>query len=195
MNEPRRKIALDYDGVIVDTNRAKAHWIEMNLGLRIPPGRCNRTECVPRIGITEYERMAKVVYGEQASLEALPVRGAQKVIGALSRHWGIYVLTQRDDERVKWATYWLEQNGLDSFIQDVIAAGDTPKLSWTERIGARAILDDDIRHLATQELVEADRYHFAPSLRISCRTDGPIFHVRTWHAFATCMSLAGELSP
>ena len=64
-------IAIDYDGTIADTNREKVQWIAAQLGKQVPPWMCNRTDCVPLIGLDAYEKMGGVIYEEERTLQAV----------------------------------------------------------------------------------------------------------------------------
>ena len=53
----RSMFSVDFDGVIANTNNVKSKWIRSHLDIDVPPTYCDRTSCVSRIGLSEYERM------------------------------------------------------------------------------------------------------------------------------------------
>lgn len=84
MESPEKPgIALDYDGVIADTNSVKSRWIRRHLRWDVPPWETDRTYCARHIGIGTYLRMAPEAYGWRASLAARAVPGARRALRAL----------------------------------------------------------------------------------------------------------------
>jgi putative restriction endonuclease len=73
-------IGIDFDGTIADTNQVKAQWIKKKLGIDLPPPKCDRSQCVPIIGLDNYEKMAAFVYDEAGTHAAPPVSGALKAL-------------------------------------------------------------------------------------------------------------------
>ena len=78
-------VAIDYDGTIADTNRQKVKWIRARLGIDVEPWQCNRTDCVPLIGIEAYEEMGREIYERESSLAAPEVPGALGALRGLAR--------------------------------------------------------------------------------------------------------------
>lgn len=140
--------AIDYDGTIADTNLVKSKWIRRRTGRRVPPWKCSRTACVPIIGLDAYEEMANYVYERESSLAAEPVPGALEAIGTLARWGEVHLVSARPRRRIEFAREWLLRHGVaESISRYHTSAEGTDKLTLCTRIGARWLIDDDVRHL------------------------------------------------
>lgn len=186
-----RLLAIDYDGVIADTNSMKSEWIGINLGLDIPPWKCDRTHCVPLIGERPYDDMGDFVYGGEASSQANPVPGALQGIKRLVHlGWEVHVITARDEDRIEWARSWLDDHGLKSNIVGISSSNGSRKLDIAETIGAAALLDDDLRHLVDIPKDKVRTWYLARNLRVTDKTVQGIIHVRNWR---TVVRFASEI--
>lgn len=142
------KFGIDYDGVIADTNRVKAQWIKKNLGLRVQPWKTDRTQCVPIIGLNNYERMSQEVYGEKLSLKAPLVPGVRKALSHLHQKGKIFIVTSRTPERVGYAQKCLKKHNLDKFINGFYSfTEEGSKGTIALRYNLDFLIDDDLRHL------------------------------------------------
>jgi uncharacterized HAD superfamily protein len=142
--------ALDYDGVIADTNAVKAKWIKDHLGKEVPLYLCDRTSCVPVIGEDQYDRMANEVYEEQLSLEAKPALGVRQSLKILSHYGQIYVISSRSKRQILYAEEWLKRNKLSKFIHSILSKGPKSKVSWAKSLDCKVLIDDDERHLVSE---------------------------------------------
>lgn len=146
-------VAIDYDGTIADTNRQKMIWIHANLGIEVEPWQCNRTDCVPLIGREAYERMGMDIYERECSLRAPEVPGALDALCRLSAGASLHVVTARPPRIMAFAREWLQKRGIDGCVEDVVSSEGTSKSEICARIGARFLIDDDVRHLQDAEPV------------------------------------------
>lgn len=147
--EDRPGIALDYDGVIADTNSLKSRWIRRHLGRRVPPWETDRTICVRLIGIENYMRMAPEVYGWEASLKARPVPGVRRALRALAAHSRVYVMTARAGAMLRGCRAWMRKRGLERFVRGYLVGGRAEgvgKVALCAKLGIQALVDDDERH-------------------------------------------------
>jgi hypothetical protein len=159
-------IALDYDGVIADTNQIKSDWIAENLGLDVPPWLCDRTECVPIIGLENYNRMSPIVYGREASLRAQPVPGALEAVRALQRTYRLIIVTARTTEQIQWTREWLRQQRVEDAFGDILSSsGGIAKAEIVRQIGAIALIEDDVRHLLKWPEIRFVRIHLSPHVQ------------------------------
>lgn len=140
-------IAIDYDGVVADTNRVKSQWIGTHLDIEIPPSLCNRSDCVPLIGESSYERMAAEVYERDATLAAPAVKGAKRALEMLADRWRLLLVTARTQERLSYAAQWLAKHQLHHLFADLRSSEGTRKTDIALGVGAAVLVDDDIRHL------------------------------------------------
>ena len=145
------KIAVDYDGTIADTNLVKSEWLKRNMGIDVPPWRCDRTLCEAIIGKEKYDEMAKYVYGRELSLGASEVRGAREALKQLKELGSIFVLTARNIETLQWAEMWLAENGVNDNVDEVISSLGQPKLKLCQQYGIKVLIDDDQRHIFEEE--------------------------------------------
>jgi len=176
-------IAIDYDGVIADTNQLKADWIRENLGVSISPGLCDRTRCVKHIGVEAYNRMAKVVYDREYSLQAQPLAGLKSAIPALAKLFRLIILSTRDNSNIRWVNEWLYSYGLYEQFTDIVSSYQKQKLGIASELRATALLDDDIRHLRVSGFLSVRRFHFDRDLFEDIQREGQIVHVKSWTAF------------
>lgn len=144
-------IALDYDGVIADTNSVKSRWIRRHLRRDIPPWETDRTNCIRLIGIEDYLRMSPEAYGWTASLGARPVPGARRALRALAARCRVTLLTARSGAMLRGCKAWLRRNGLDRFVDGFLTGGRAKgggesKTALCARHGIRVLVDDDERH-------------------------------------------------
>ncbi len=116
------RFAVDYDGVVADTNNMKREWIKEGQGLEVPAWRCDHTSCVPEI-LTEkqYQEMAEIVYGKDWSFKARPVPGAITGLFDLARIGAVYIVTARLPERLQWVREWLRRHALETVISRLIS--------------------------------------------------------------------------
>jgi hypothetical protein len=147
----RPGVALDYDGVIADTNSVKSRWIRRHLRRDVPPWETDRTNCVRLIGIEDYLRMAPDAYGWRASLAARPVPGARRALRTLAARCRVYLLTARWGSMLRGCRAWLRRNGLDRHIEGYLTGGHANgqgegKAALCAKHGIRALVDDDERH-------------------------------------------------
>ena len=141
-------IAIDYDGVVADTNALKVQWIQEHLGIDVPNYLCDRTSCVPLIGKDNYEIMGSQVYESSASADAPLVEGAADALKTLASNGPLYLLSARTDQRLLYARTWLERHGLADLFEALVPAPKQPKLDVASELGCKVLVDDDARHLS-----------------------------------------------
>jgi hypothetical protein len=144
-------IAIDFDGTIADTNAEKAAWIERHLGLRLPPCKCNRTDCLPLVGARDYARMADELYGREATMRTAEVPGALMALRTVAGIGDLFVVTARSVERMEFAREWLESRGL--LVWGLRTCEGSTKAAVCAEVRAGVLVDDDLRHL--RELADA----------------------------------------
>jgi len=121
-NEPEFNIALDYDGVISDTNSLKSDWIKKNLRINIPPWKCSYSSLVPEImDEKKYNEMVKVIYCKEILLNTQPVHGAIEGLHALSEIGAVYIVTARPRKRLSWTIEWLKRYNIYTVIKDIFS--------------------------------------------------------------------------
>lgn len=186
-------IALDYDGVIADTNQVKSEWIAEHLGMDVPPWLCDRTECVPIIGLENYAQMSPVVYGREASQRARPLPGAVEAIQSLRRTCRLAIVTARTAEQIQWVREWLAHQGIEDAFEGVYSSsGGMAKADIVRRLGAIALVEDDVRHLLQAPETRFARIHLAPHQEGASSHPG-IAVARDWAAaLAMLESLCAE---
>jgi phosphoglycolate phosphatase-like HAD superfamily hydrolase len=183
----KEAIALDYDGVIADTNQVKSDWIAQNLSLEVPPWLCNRTECVPIIGLENYNRMSPIVYGREASLRARPMTGVLEAVQALRQTYRLAIVTARTEEQIEWTREWLAQQGIEGVFESIhSSSGGIAKADIVRQLGAIALIEDDIRHLLKALDVRFARIHLVPHGEGEASHPG-IVTVRDWMTLVTAL--------
>lgn len=155
-------LGIDYDATIADTNSVKAAWILDNLGLDVSPCQCDRTSCVPIIGLENYEAMSSVVYERDHTLAALPIAGALDALRTLSIYSRVYIITARPPYRIAFAKTWLERHGAADTISNIFSSAASDKQSLCREHGVNVLVDDDVRHLVRLSEQGASAILFKP---------------------------------
>jgi uncharacterized HAD superfamily protein len=138
---------VDFDGVVADTNTRKAAWILTTLGSAISPDQCNRSACVPLIGVEAYNRLADWAYSPEATLTTTPVRGAAAALRSLSKSHRVVIVTARGETNRSAVETWLDSQQLRADVSSIESSAGTTKLAIARACRASWLLDDDIRHL------------------------------------------------
>lgn len=186
MRNPLR-IAIDYDGTIADTNEVKASWIKQHLGIEVPSWKCDRTSCIPIIGVANYELMGEFVYGEEATAKTKPVSGAIQAMGTLSDLASLFVVTNRRTSNITFAQKWLKAQSIATLVQAVMSSAQRSKARICADLGISLLLDDDIRHLVAAENTELEVVLFKPGSDEDCLPGG-VKRVRTWQEFVALLT-------
>lgn len=183
MSQKNRKIiCLDFDGVIANTGQIKSQWIATELGIRVPPEHCARTQCIPRIGLNNYNRMAEYVYSRETSLLTKPMPGSISSIVQLSLQARLFIITARTEMHSRWMEEWLHLYEIHDKFEDIITTAVTGKTKIAIQLGASAIVDNDERHFEESKQSKLQKYHFALFIRKSYIyiEDKDIIRVRNW---------------
>lgn len=151
------RFAIDFDGTIADTNRAKAAWALEHLGTVIAPWDCDRTSCLPIIGPDAYARMADCVFERESTMRTDPVPGAAEALRWLSERGEVHVVTARQPERMAYARQWCEDRRLLHLVARFSSSKGTTKEAICRALEASVLVDDDLRHLREVQLVGLTR--------------------------------------
>jgi phosphoglycolate phosphatase-like HAD superfamily hydrolase len=174
------RLAIDFDGTIADTNRAKADWILGKLGAVVDPWRCDRTNCVPIIGAAAYEEMSDYVYERASTLATSEVPGASAALLRLSARAELHVVTARPARRTEFAREWFIQNGILHLVKGFHSSNDTSKEEICRMVGASVLIDDDLRHLEDVHLAGLRRILFQNRPDDTTRSTGEVVICRSW---------------
>lgn len=147
-----KKLALDFDGTIADTNAMKSILIREKLGLDIPAWQCDHTLCAPQIGEEAYQEISNIVYDRESTLKTPPLPGVPELLPKLAEVAEIHLLTARPAYRLAFAKEWLENLQLDGYFQSFLTSHAVdrtwrPKLDVCAEKGFSLLLEDDARHL------------------------------------------------
>ena len=147
-----KKIALDFDGTIADSNGMKSILIKEKLGLDIPAWQGDHTLCAPQIGEEAYKTISNIVYDRASTLETPPLPGVLELLPELAKVAEIHLLTARPEKRVAYAKEWLEKYHLAQYFQSFLSSHVVdrtwrPKLDICEENDFVLLLEDDARHL------------------------------------------------
>ncbi len=174
------RIGIDFDGTISDTNAMKARWIRDHLGMEVAQSLCDRTACVPIIGLENYERLSPAAYEREGTLSAPPIAGVAEALQRLSAVAELFLLTARKPHRVAFAEEWLDARGLLRCFSAIMTSDGEPKHALCVAHGLRALVDDDARHIIGLDAHGVRGILFkACDARIVPGTDG-VRLCRTW---------------
>lgn len=151
MARKKRKIGMDYDGVIADTGEMKARLIKKRFNKIIPPWKTDRAICVRLIGKDNYEAISSEVYERNQTLAAPPIPGAYFGMFTISRTDEIYIVTARPPRRVNFAREWIDNLGASEFITEYRSIYDgksrMTKGEICRELGLDTFLEDEERFL------------------------------------------------
>jgi uncharacterized HAD superfamily protein len=147
-----KKLALDFDGTIANTNIIKSALIKEKFGLTIPPWQCDYTFCLPQIGEEAYREISSVVFEEESTLATPPLDGAVEGIQKLADKFELYLLTARPERRLIFARQWLINYDVEKYFQKLLTSrlpddGFQLKLEVCHVNQLDLLIDDDSRHL------------------------------------------------
>jgi 5'(3')-deoxyribonucleotidase len=127
--------------------------------LDVAPWKTDRTLCVPIIGLQNYERMSRVVYAPEASMQAQPVPGVGDALRNLAPHYRLYIVTARSQAQMAWSKKWLRQQDLLSLFSGFLSSGErlpdgskVSKAVLCKQNDIGILVDDDQRHLMGEAL-------------------------------------------
>lgn len=160
-------LALDFDGVIADTGKGKRDWIKNNCGLSIPEWASSKEDYSRFIGLHNYSIMQRNV-GYEDTLSSNPLDESNIFIKSLSLDFSLFIISSRALEKINWVRSWIDHWGLGQCIEDVICSHGEKKLCLASKISARWLIDNDIRHLGRDKMVES--ILFRPGSRVCNHT-------------------------
>lgn len=146
-------IAIDFDGVVADTNAIKSEWIKSELCKEVFPYDCNRSMCEAKIGKNYYNQLAEFAYSRNSTLNTSIVNGLEKVINDFSNYYDFIIITARNPKRMEFAEQWIEKNKLSKYFKNIVSSEKDileeklTKIEIAKSAGAIALIDDDTRHL------------------------------------------------
>jgi len=148
-----KKIALDFDGTIANTNLQKSVLVKKKFGLDLPAWQCDRTFLVPQIGEVAYQEIADIVYEREATLQTPPLAHSVEKIPSLAEKFDLFLLTARPQRRLEFAAEWLEKYRISTCFKALLSSHLydhtwRPKLEICQEQQFDLLLEDDLRHLA-----------------------------------------------
>jgi len=173
-------VAIDYDGTIADTNRQKVKWIRARLGIDVAPWECNRTDCVPLIGIEAYEEMGREIYERESSLAAPEVPGALRALRGLACRAEVHIVTARPPRIMDFSREWLQRKGVFECLSGIVSSEGSTKSDICAAIGARVLIDDDSRHLRDVEAEGLTRIYLQEGREKAPACGSGVVFCRSW---------------
>ncbi len=174
------RIAIDFDGTISDTNRAKAAWIKKRLGQSLEVWQCDRSTCEPIIGVEAYKRLADHVYERVCTLETPAVEGVAKALAQLAQAAELHLVTARPAARLEFAREWADRNGVAQHFRAFHSSAGSSKEEVCRMIAADVLIDDDIRHLRDVKLAGLRRLHMQLDRETTDDSIASVIVCRSW---------------
>jgi hypothetical protein len=153
-------IAIDFDGVIADTDPAKARFAREELGLELEQRLMTQRSFIDLFGhdrgLPLYSRVIRGVYSSERMLTWVsPVPGACKGVATLqAAGYRCVVVTSRkgdkyrdEDSQVGWAWRFLVFHNFPIEFTDLYNSGGEPKTGICLDVGVQALIDDDYTNL------------------------------------------------
>lgn len=183
-------LAIDFDGVLADTNAVKSQYVERRLGKLVSPSELNRTAALSRLTLNEYDDISRLASDPAHTAQTLPVEGSMEGVRQLRQQFELQILTRRQQEHLKAAEDWLNAHA-ETVNLPVIGINKTTKQDWCRKSGAFALVDDDLSHVTGFKPDETIGILFAPQRHSSWITWG-VRVARTWDELVS-ISLTNRL--
>lgn len=153
-----RILAIDFDGVIADSDKAKLIFAREELGLQVSESQLKHRYFVEIFGEKQgtdlYRRIIRTIYHSERMLTVPLVPGASEGLAALQQAgWEYVVITSRDgsphEEGSSAYCGWklMEQKGIHILKRDFINVNESSKLAACLSRGAYGLMDDDYSKL------------------------------------------------
>jgi|GEM_PF-5137657 len=184
-------IAVDFDGVVADTNGVKAQLVERHLGKLIPAGNLNRTAAVSKLTLSEYNHISRLASDPPHTAKTLPVEGSLEGISQLREQFQVVILTRRQDEPLRAAEAWVCSHTETSNLPVIGVTKEGAKQDWCRDSGAFALIDDDLGQVTGFGPHETLGILFSPQSPSSWVTWG-VRVARSWHELIN-ISTASQL--
>ena len=141
------KIALDFDGVLANTNLLKKQFAENNFGFSVPVYYCDKSSFTRLFGERNYRIMVSELYTKKMTLITPPTPGALQTIKLLSKDHELILISDRPASRLDWAKEWLLYKNILNFFRYIISSNKTQKYILCQSYKCNMLIDDDVRHL------------------------------------------------
>ena len=158
MNNPRRKIGIDFDDVIYGFNRAYCDFHNAKYGTNIAYEDISQYEMEKTWGISLQECVKRVdeFYFSTDHAGAKPVEGSLRGIGILKRDNDLHLITSRREDVRAQTTSWLEKHFPNTFAE----------IHFTNQFGStkkKRLKSEVCKELGIDVMVE-DALHYADDL-------------------------------
>ncbi len=143
--------AVDFDGTLCDTHTSKCKYVLDRHGCSIKPWEANRSTITRNMEImsdSEYNEMVDEVCCRENTLATDPVPGSYEALEELSDSGTVYILTGRNGKYLSAAVEWMDEQGMDDFIESYISSElcKHPKMAICEKRNITYLVDDDPGH-------------------------------------------------
>lgn len=152
-----KNIALDFDGVIADTNKEKIKWMkEKGLNARNVDKTSFYSELKEKLTKNEieqlYKEMSKNIFLPEILERTQPVQGAIETIKKISEKFDIYIITARTEKLIEPIYEWLGKYDINKNIKKIISSSYELKQDICLKNNISFLCDDDIRHLIDKKI-------------------------------------------
>ena len=175
------RIALDFDGVIVNTGKMKVERAKLLFDVSIPIGRCKAEFVVDRyLTVREYRALTRLVSSGEIGLLAEPMDGALQFVSSLQNEGHeLGVVTSRDGEFLNTAILWARLQGLSLPFCGV----GHEKSKASALAGYDVFLDDDLSKLADLQGIVPHRFLFSHGYNLHHVLPSGVIRVDSWQEF------------
>lgn len=139
-------ICIDFDGVIADTCAAKRAWLLQRFGFVPGRGGLARSALLPVMGDFAYKSMQQAVDLVPVA-DVVPIPRCLGVLRRLAETSDLHLISARPLSRMGWAMRWLDAWGVLDVFQSVQTSWGETKGEVADRLRARVLIDNDVRHL------------------------------------------------
>jgi hypothetical protein len=186
------RIALDFDGVVVNTHKIKSETAKQIFGIDLPPERFKSEFVIGNyLTVREYRELTRLVSTNEIGLQVELIEDALRFISLLQDEGHeLGVITSRDGEFLDTAIAITEKHGLS-----LPFSGVGYGISKAEALaGYDAFLDDDLDKLMDAEGVVRYRFLFSQGYNLHHKLPPGIVRVYSWADFyCRIMRLAREI--
>lgn len=179
-----RRIGLDFDGVIANTDELKREWFEKH-GILL--NKLNKSDIFKELENQYskefiyhlYKGMSEYVFCKASMERISPINNAIKSIKNLSKQFEIYIISARNQEQIMLLQDWLSKYKIDTYIKEIISSSEEGKgkLQICKENNISFFCDDDIRHLICEGEYNIVKFLFNSKL---CTVDD-IYCIENWN--------------
>lgn len=194
MPQKQKTIAIDFDGVLAESDLAKVNFARNVLGLDVTEQVMKKRYFVEMFGEQRgemlYMEIIQNIYRSEKMLE-VPMRPFSRsgISNLCAAGWTCAVVTSRsgsmgeENTSAYWAWRYMQANGYEIEKKNFISVGKESKVEVCLELQAHGLVDDDYSKILPVVEAGLQGYLFSSQTNTKAETESPVFRgirVRDW---------------